>query len=95
MIYTKCVFVALVIQHAKHMRHIIMSSVPCLALLRLFTLSHRRHEFRGIKSLNIKCVLLFPTSVSKTFLIPSRSQCDTVINVHTHVCNVPLILVRL
>ena len=45
----------LVIQHAKRMRHI-MSSVACLALPYFPILSHKRHDFRGKKSFNIKCV---------------------------------------
>jgi hypothetical protein len=34
------------IQHAMRMRHITLSSVACLALLYLSTLSHKRHDFR-------------------------------------------------
>ena len=33
--------VALVIKHAKHMHHIILSSVACLALSHFFTVSHK------------------------------------------------------
>jgi len=42
------VFAVFVIQHAKRMRHIILSSVACLALY-FFTLSHKRHGFRKKK----------------------------------------------
>jgi hypothetical protein len=38
-------FVALVIQHAKFMRRIILSSVACLAVLYISTLSHKWHDF--------------------------------------------------
>jgi len=38
----KCVFVALVIQHAKHMHLIMLSSVACLC-----TLSHTWPDFKG------------------------------------------------
>jgi hypothetical protein len=44
--YSECVFVALVIQHAMHMCHIILSSVVCLALLCFSTLSHKQHNFQ-------------------------------------------------
>jgi hypothetical protein len=37
--YSECVFVALVIQHALHMRCIVLSFVDCLCLLRISTLS--------------------------------------------------------
>jgi len=40
------VFVALVIQHAMRIRHIILSSVACPALQYFYTLSHKRHDFR-------------------------------------------------
>jgi hypothetical protein len=37
---------ALGIQHAKHIRPIVLSSVACLALPYFYTLSHKRHDFR-------------------------------------------------
>jgi len=40
--FQKCVFVALVIQHANRMLHIVMWSVR---LYSISTLSHKRHDF--------------------------------------------------
>jgi hypothetical protein len=50
--YSECMFVALVMQHAKGMRHI-LSSLACLASY-LSTLSKKLHDFRE-KLLNTKC----------------------------------------
>jgi len=45
--YYECVCsLALVIQHAKRMRHLVLSSVACLTLLCFSTLSHKRNDFQ-------------------------------------------------
>ena len=52
--HSECASVALAIQHAKRMRHIILSSVACPALPYFNTLSHKRYDFRE-NLLNMKC----------------------------------------
>ena len=53
--YSECVSVALVIQNARRMHRIILSSVVCPAVQHFYT-SHKRHDFRKKKSVNTKCV---------------------------------------
>ena len=55
MTHSECVSVALVIQHAKLMRRVILSSVPCVAVPHIATLLQKRHDFKK-KILNVKCV---------------------------------------
>jgi hypothetical protein len=43
--YSECMFVALVIQHAVRVRHIV--TCICLALPYFSVWSHKRHYFRG------------------------------------------------
>jgi hypothetical protein len=88
--YSQCVRV--VIQYTMFMRRI-MSSVACLALPYLSTLSHKRHDFRKKITWHKMCVLIFSATLSQTFLILTRIERDIVINVHRCSCKVPGILV--
>jgi hypothetical protein len=47
--YAACVFVALVIQHAKRMCRVVLSCVAGLAPQYFSALSHKRYDFRGKK----------------------------------------------
>jgi len=46
-IHSEWVFVALGIQHVMCLRHVILSSVACITVLYLSTLSHERNDFPG------------------------------------------------
>jgi len=57
--YSECVFVALSIQHAKCLCHVIFTSVTCLALPYFYAISHKRQDF-GENVINHKmCNLMF------------------------------------
>jgi hypothetical protein len=91
--YSECVSVALVIQHAKRMRRIILSSVACLAVPYFFHISHKWHDFRKKVIEHKMCVLIFSKTLTEIILI-LRIQRDTIINVHRYSCTVPVIIVR-
>ena len=61
--YSEFVSVVLFIQHAKRMRHIVLSSVDCLELQYFSMLSHKRHNFREKVTEHKMCVLIFSTAV--------------------------------
>ena len=61
--YSECAFVALGMQHAMRVRHIILSSVACPALQYFSTLSHKRYGFRKKKNIEHKMrLLIFSTT---------------------------------
>jgi len=68
------VFVVLVIQHAKDMHRVMLSSVTCLDL------QYFSRTFGGKKLLNPRRVFQL---LSENFLVLRRFQQDTVINLHT------------
>ena len=60
--YSECVSVALVIQHAKRMRRVVLSFVPCRAIPYFSTLPHKRHDFRKKVIEHKLCALIFSTT---------------------------------
>jgi hypothetical protein len=83
------VSVALVIQHAKRMRHVTFSSLACVAPPYFSTLSHKRHDFQKTL-LNLKCLVWFSLQLySERFLILRRNRRD-IINVDWCSCRIPL-----
>ena len=90
--YSECVSVAFVSQHPKRMRRITSPFVTCLAVSYIYILSHKRHDFWGKNSVNIKLVFWFSLQfLSEACLILSRIQRNAFTNVHLSSCEVPLL----
>jgi hypothetical protein len=88
--YSECVFVAVVIQHAKRMFRIILS-LAFLAVPYFFTLSNKRHDGKGEKLLKIKRVYYC------SLHLLAQTCLDLWILSYTHLArpvNYPAILVR-
>jgi hypothetical protein len=82
--YSRCVSVALVIQHAMRMRRIILSSLDCPAL-GFSTLSHNGTIFRKKKVIEAKmCVLIFSTVFVSDISHSRGIQGDIIINVQRY-----------
>jgi hypothetical protein len=94
--YYERVTVALrvVIQHEKRMRPIKYSSIACLGLRDLPTLSHKRHNFREKVTKHKMCLLIYSTSPFEKFLTVRRIRRDNVTNVYKFSFKVPVILVK-
>jgi hypothetical protein len=86
-----CKSVVLVMQHAKRMRRIILSSMACLALSYFSTLSLKRHDFRKKIIEHKICASIFCTNFSETFLIVRKIQRVSIINLHISSCKYHLI----
>jgi hypothetical protein len=73
-----CARVALLMQHATRLRHVVRSFVGPLAPPHFSTLFHKRYDFLGGggggKRFSIKCVSILSTTLSKVFLILVRIQ---------------------
>jgi hypothetical protein len=80
--YSKCVSVALTIQHAIHKCHIIFISVASQAVPYFSTLSHKRQDSWKKVTKHKTCILIFPTTLSKYFLILKRIEQNIIITAH-------------
>ena len=72
-IYPESVFVALVIQHEKHMHHIVICCLPgCSVILNIIS------KMAGFLKKNVieheMCFLILSTNLSETFLIFRRTE---------------------
>ena len=64
--YSEWVYVPSVVQHAKYMRLIILSSIECLGLSYFSKLSHEGHNFRKKNAEHKMSVFLFPVQICLT-----------------------------
>jgi hypothetical protein len=78
---------------AYFLRPILMSAVACLVVSQYITLSNKIHDFWQIRKLR-KCVFLYFLQLPREiFLILSRSERDTIIDINRYSCKVLVILV--
>jgi len=82
--YSECVYLALVIQHAKRIRLVTLSPVVCLALPYFSTSSHKRHDFWKKVIAHKECVLISSTAVACSFS-HSRKNSASYFHKCTHV----------
>ena len=83
---------ALVVQHEKRMRLIILSYVARPALPYISIVSHKRHDFLKKKKKNRKmCASISTAKFSEAFLILRRIKRDIIINVRRFSGAVPVI----
>jgi hypothetical protein len=74
---------------------IILSTVACLALTYLSTLSHKRHDFRKNVIEYKMCIFIFSTTFVRNTSHFKKNPVRYCHNVRKSSCKVPVILVRL
>ena len=79
--HSKFESVALVIQHAMCMRHIILSSAASPDLKNLSTFYHKRYDFRKIYTTQNACFNFSLKVLPETFLILRITHQDVIINI--------------
>ena len=84
-------YVALFIQHAKRMCHIILSTVAFLAVSHFSTLSHKWHEFRKKIIEHEMCLLI----LYEIIFFLRRTERDFIIHEHRSSCEVPFIFLHI
>ena len=84
------VCVALDLQHTKHMRRIILSSVGSGSTIFLHSISGKALFLK--KKIKTEFALIFATTLSKIFLNIRRTERDVIINICRSFCKVPVVL---
>jgi len=84
---------ALVTQRANLMRHILICDLPSSTIF--FHIISQTARLQNKKLLKIKCVFVFSTNFSETFLILRRTERDMIKKVYWSSCKIAAVLARL
>jgi hypothetical protein len=91
-VYDECVFAALVIQHAKRMRHIFVCGLSSSIIF--FHIISWKARFSKESYWIKMCVFIFSINLSGKVFVLRRTEIDTIINVYRSFCKIPVTLVR-